>query len=262
MADGAYPSAKPIPPPPQALNGDGSGQPSFPPTKGQTYGSTLPTYRPQPRKPPPPRRRRSRRGCCCCCCLWLTLILVALVFLAAIAAGVFYLIYHPHRPTFEVVGLRLAAFNVSVTGHLTSRLDLNVTARNPNGKIVYLYDAASIAAQSGGVDIGDGTFPAFVHGAENTTLLTTKLSAGAQTALDSTAAANLRKKTTLPLEIDVDTKVGVKIGGLKTKKMGIQVRCTGIDVGVPKGKAAVPVSSTKAACQVKLRIKIWKWTIS
>ncbi|CAL9771813.1 unnamed protein product [Musa acuminata subsp. burmannicoides] len=266
MADRVYPSAKPNPQPSQALNGGGGGggaggAPSFPPTKGQTYSATLPAYRPQPRKPPPPRRR-SRRGCCCSCCLWLTLIIVALVFLAAIAAGVFYAIYRPRRPTFEVDGLRLSAFNVSGAGQLTSRLDLNVTARNPNAKIVYLYDAASISVFSGDVDVGDGSFPAFLQEAKNTTHLSAKLSAPSGQTLDSTAASDLRKKTSLPLEIAVDTKVGVKIGGLKTKKMGIQMRCEGINIGVPKGKAAPVASSPNAACKVKLRIKIWKWTIS
>ncbi|CAL9162440.1 unnamed protein product [Musa hybrid cultivar] len=257
MAEQVYASAKPNHNPPQALNGGGGGgQPSFPPTKGQTYGATLPAYRPQPRKPPP--RRRRRRGCCCSCCLWVTLIVVALVFLAAIAAGVFYLIYHPRRPTFEVGGVRLAAFNVSAAGHITSRLDLNVTARNPNSKIAYLYDAASVSFFSGGVDIGDGSFPAFVQNGKNTTLLATTLSAGAQT-LDSTAASDLRKKTSLQLEIDVDTKVGVKIGGLKTKRMGIHVRCVGIDVGVPKGKAAAPVASPDADCKWVLSPKHFKF---
>ncbi|WOL09073.1 hypothetical protein Cni_G17826 [Canna indica] len=264
MADRVYPSAKPNPQPPQALNGGGGNgeAPSFPPSKGQTYGATLPTYRPQPRKMPPPRRQRRRRGCCCSCCLWLSLILIALVFLASIAAGVFYVIYRPHLPTFEVNGLRLSAFNVSSSDHLTSRIDLNVTARNPSGKMAYLYDAASVSVSSGGVDVGDGSFPAFVHGAKNTTLLATKLSTSGGQTLDSKAAADLRKKTILPLEISVDTKVGVKIGSLKTKKMVIQVRCTGVKVAVPKGKAAPAVSSPNAACKVKLRIKIWKWIIS
>ncbi|KAJ8470953.1 hypothetical protein OPV22_025296 [Ensete ventricosum] len=261
MADRVYPSAKPNPQPPQANNngGGGGGPPSFPPSKGQTYGSTRQGYRPQPRKLPPPPRRR--RGCCCSCCLWLTLIIVAFVFLAAIAAGVFYVIYRPRRPTFEVDGLRLSAFNVSGADQLTSRLELNLTAFNPNRNIVYLYDAASISVFSGGVDVGDGSFPAFIQEAKNATLLAAALSAPGGQTLDSTAVSDLKKKTRLPLEIDVDTKVGVKMGGWKTKKMGIQVRCEGIDVGVPKGKAAPAASSPSAACTVKLRVKIWKWTI-
>ncbi|KAG6487195.1 NDR1/HIN1-like protein 6 [Zingiber officinale] len=256
MEDRVYPSSKPIPPPPQAANG---GPPSFPPTKGQAYGTTLPTYRPQARKAPPPRRRR--RGRCCSCCLWFTLILIVLVFLAAVAAGVFYLIYRPHRPVFDVSGLRLAAFNVSAAGQLTSRINLNVTARNPNRKLVYLYDTASVSVLSDGVDVGDGSFPAFVQDSKNTTLLSATLTSG-QT-LDATAASDLRKRTSLPLEINVSTKVGVKIGSLKTKKLGIRVRCSGVNVAVPTRKAAPATASTSnASCKVKLHLKIWKLTIS
>ncbi|XP_008782538.1 NDR1/HIN1-like protein 13 [Phoenix dactylifera] len=254
MADRVFPSSKPNPQPPQAVNGSG-GPPSFPTTKAQAYGATRPRYRPQPMKP----RRRSSRSCCCACCLWLTLILIALVLLAAIAGGVFYFLYRPRRPDFTVSSLRLAALNVTASNHLASRLDLSVTARNPNKKLVYLYDPISIAVSSGGVDVGDGSFPAFVHDTKNTTILKTTVSSSGES-VDPSAAADLKKKSKLPLEIDLETKAGVKIGGLKTKKIGIKVHCEGIDVAVPKGKTAPSPSSPDVMCKVKLRIKIWKWT--
>ncbi|XP_072999047.1 NDR1/HIN1-like protein 6 [Typha latifolia] len=251
MADRVYPASKPNPAPPRAVNGAAS----FPATKAQSF--QRPAYRPQP-----PKSRRSRRGLCCSILLWLILIIVALVFLAAIAAGVLYLIYRPHRPTFSVSSLRLSAFNVSTTGNLlTSSLDISVTARNPNSKIVFLYDPTSIAVStSGGVGIGDGSFPAFVHEAKNTTLLKTTVRATGES-VDSSAAADLKKSSNLKLEIDLETKAGVKIGKLKTKKVGIRVRCDGIQVAVPKGKTAVAAATPDAVCKVKLRVKIWKWTL-
>ncbi|XP_010915257.2 NDR1/HIN1-like protein 13 [Elaeis guineensis] len=254
MADRVYPSSKPNPQPPQAING-GGGPPSFPATKAQAYGATRPPYRPQPMK----SRRRSRRGRCCTCCLWLTLILIALVLLAAIAGGIFYVLYRPRRPEFTVTSLRLAALNVTASNQLASRFDLSITARNPNKKLVYLYDPISVAISSGGVDVGDGSFPAFVQDTKSTTILKTTVSTSGES-VDASAAADLKKKSKLPLEIDLDTKAGVKIGGLKTKKIGMKVHCEGFDAAVPKGKTAPSPSSPDATCKVKLRIKIWKWT--
>lgn len=251
MADRVYPSSKPNLQTPQAVNG-GGGPPSFPGTKAQAYGARRPVYRPQPMKP-------RRRGRCCSCCLWLTLILIALVLLAAIAGGVFYIIYRPRRPDFTVSSIRLAALNVTASDQLASRLDLSLTVRNPNKKLVYLYDPISIAVSSGGVDVGDGSFPAFVHDTKNITILKTTVSTSGES-VDTSAATDLKKKSKLPVEIDLETKAGVKIGGLETKKMKIKVHCPAIDVAVPKGKTASSPSSPDAACKVKLRIKIWKWT--
>lgn len=90
-------------------------------------------------------------------------------------------------------------------------------------------------------------------------MLSATTSSSGQT-LDSAAGNDLRKSSSLPLEVDMDTKAGVKIGGLKTKKIGIKVRCAGIRAPVPKAKASAAVSPGDG-CKVKLRIKIWKWTL-
>ncbi|RRT31865.1 hypothetical protein B296_00055054 [Ensete ventricosum] len=242
--------------PPRDANGNGTAtangaRPTFPPTKAQQY--RLP-YRPQP---PPPRRR----GCCCVCCLWLTLFLIALVFLAAIAAGVVYVLYRPQRPTFSVSSLRLVALNLSAADLLTSRLDLSVTARNPNRKLVFVYDDVAISASSGGVTIGEGTIPGFLQGTDNTTVLKTTVSSSGRS-LDPTEASDLRKRKRYPLEIELDTKAGVKIGGFKSKRLGIRASCDGIEAMVAKGNATAAATTTGSAkCKVKLRIKIWNWTI-
>ncbi|XP_039127473.1 uncharacterized protein LOC120263579 [Dioscorea cayenensis subsp. rotundata] len=117
------------------------------------YGATCSAYRQQLIWKQ--RHRRSRRGCCCVCYLSLTLVIVALILLGAIVGGVFYVLYHPHRPTFYVSSLRLSTLNLT-SNHLNSRINLSVTARNPNRKLVFIYDPITIAASSSGVDIGDG----------------------------------------------------------------------------------------------------------
>ncbi|EHA8589850.1 NDR1/HIN1-like protein 13 [Cocos nucifera] len=241
-------------------NGGAGGSVSLPDNKARQDRATHPAYRPLP--PLVPRRRRRRLGCCCACFLWLTLILIALVFLAAIAAGFFYVLYHPERLSFSVDSVRLSALNITPSDVLTSRLDVAVSARNPNEKLVFIYDDISIYAYSDGVEIGEGWFPAFVHGTENTTVVNATVSSSGRT-LDPGEAADLRKRKELPLEIDLVTKAGIKIGGFKSKRIGIMVSCDGIEVGVTKGKAAATAATSQAnaRCHAKLRIKIWKWTL-
>lgn len=249
MADRVYPSAKPNPQPPAST----AAQPSFPATKSQMY--QRPMYRPAA---PSKARRRSRGSCCRCLCCWFIIIIILLVFLAAIAGAIFYVLYRPHRPTFTVSSLRLSTFNLTSSNLLTSSLDLSITARNPNKKIVFLYDDISVGVTSNGADVGDGSIPGFVHDAKNTTVL--KVTAGvSRQSVDPSVVSDL-KKSNVQLAVDLETKAGVKFGSLKTKKVGIKVHCEGFQAGAPtKGKPGV-AATPDTVCQVKLRVKIWKWT--
>ncbi|CAK9179964.1 unnamed protein product [Ilex paraguariensis] len=263
MTDRVYPSAKP------AANGTttaaaavsnkaNGGAPTFPATKAQLYNTTRPLYRPQP-----PPRRRSGRSCCCRCCLWTTFTILLIILLAAIAGAVVWVLYRPHRPSFSVSSFQVSQFNItssSQDSQLNSKFNLTVSARNPNGKIIFLYDPITVSITSDGVDIGDGSFPGFVHGKKNTTTLRTVITSAGQS-LDSTAVNSLKNKKSLPLKIKLDTKVKVKIGSLKTTKVGIRVSCDGIKTALPTGKSATTATTSDAKCKVDLRIKIWKWTV-
>ncbi|XP_074576061.1 NDR1/HIN1-like protein 13 [Curcuma longa] len=249
MADGVYPPSKPTPRP--------GGHP-FPPTKSQATGATRLAYRPHPAKAPP-----SRRGFCCSCCLWFVVLLAVLFVLATVSGEIFYALYRPRRPAFSVTSFRVVAFNISSSGHLTSRFELNVTSRNPNKKLSYLYDPISISVVSGGADIGDGSFPAFSQDAGSVTRLSAAASSSsAGQVLDSATASELRRSSVggVPVGVEMETKAGVKIGGLKTKRIGMKVRCEGLSVAFPKGKKPAAASSG-GDCAVKVRIKIWKWSI-
>ncbi|KAF8401002.1 hypothetical protein HHK36_014305 [Tetracentron sinense] len=263
MTDRIYPSAKPASNPPQTLNGNANANtnPSFPATKAQLYGATRPAYRPQP-KP-----RRSRRSCCCAFCLWTTLLIIALLLLMAIAGAVIWVLYRPQRPAFSVSSLRIPQFNITTSkdssSHLNSKLDLTISARNPNKKLVFFYDPLTVTVKSDKVDVGNGSFPSFVHGTKNSTVLKSSISSAGRD-LDTASVAllksDLKKKSGLPLEIKLETKVKVKMGGLKTSKVGIRVSCDGIQAAVPKGKSPSTASTSDAKCKVNLRVKIWKWT--
>ncbi|XWS18865.1 hypothetical protein CRYUN_Cryun32bG0081700 [Craigia yunnanensis] len=252
MTDRVYPSYK------QATNGTASANPSFPATKAQLYGASRPLYRPQP------NRHRSRRSCWCSCCLWTTVAILLLILLAAIAGTILYVLYRPHRPTFSVSSLKVSTFNITSASKLITNINLNVTAKNPNKKLVYTYDPITISLfTNDDIDIGDGSFGSFVHGTKNTTLLKAAITSSNQE-LDDTSAGKLKtalkSENGLPLKIKLDTKVKAKMGALKTPKLGIRVICEGIKVTVPKGKSATTASTSNAKCKVDLRIKIWKWT--
>ncbi|XP_038875722.1 NDR1/HIN1-like protein 13 [Benincasa hispida] len=231
----------------------------FPATKSQLYGASRPAYRPQPH-----HRRRRSRSCCCSVCLWLSLTIILLIFLLAIASAVVYLIYRPHRPSFSVSAVKLSQFNITSSSLLNSKFDLNVSTRNPNKKLVFTYNPVSISIFSNEIDIGHGVLPGFVHNTKNTTLLKTSIiSKGQQldSSSESTLKSSMKSKKGLPLQIQLDTKVKLKMGALKSPKIGIRVSCDGISVNVPTGKSPATASTSGAKCKVDLRIKIWKWTI-
>ncbi|KAJ0006848.1 NDR1/HIN1-like protein 6 [Pistacia vera] len=250
MADRVYPSAK------QNING---ANPAFPATKSQLYGANRPTYRPTP------RRHRYRRSCCCSCCLWITLTIIFLVFLVAIAGAIIYVLYRPHRPSFSVSSLKITTLNLTSSSTLVTNINLNVTAKNPNKELVYYYDPISISLLTNDdeIAIGSGSFPAFVHGTKNTTLLKTSIKGNSQALDDASASkikSEMKSKSGLPLKIKLETKMKVKMGAIKSPKVRIRVSCDGIRATVPTGKTATTASTSNAKCKVDWRIKIWKWT--
>ena len=298
MADRVYPAAKPNPPPgaATAANGAGTGNgnaaASFPAPKSQMY--QRPIYRPQA----PAKRRRGRSCRCsfCCCFCWALLAVILLAFVAAVAGGAFYLLYRPQRPSFTVSSVRLASLNLTSSPTaplLTDAITLTVTARNPNKKMVYLYDdlTVSVATAANAVSLGSTTVPGFTHAAGNTTVVTATVSSNGVTVDPSGAGSDIKRSGAFSVVVDADTSAGVRVGGLKTKKIGIQVHCEGIKVTPPppppppapkrvKGKnstvalapapapaadaattrTAATVSTAAHSCKVRVRVKIWKWT--
>lgn len=251
MADKVYPASKPTA---NAATGGGSNR-TFPPTKTQQlYNTTRPVYR-------PPKRRRHRRSCCCSCCLWTTVFIIVLLLLVAIAGAVFWVLYRPHRPSFAVSSIQLSQFKLTSAG-LASKFNFALIAQNPNKKIKFFYDPINVSILSDGIDVGAGSFPGFEHGTKNTTTLKAVISSSGQS-LDSTQISTLKSelknKKSLELKIELNTKVKVKVGGLKSKKVGIRVSCDGVKVAVPTGKTPTSAVTSNVKCEVDLRFKIWKW---
>ncbi|XP_024972124.1 NDR1/HIN1-like protein 6 [Cynara cardunculus var. scolymus] len=234
MAEKIFPDTKPT-----AVKGSGATanattttanvNTTFSASKPQIYNAARPVYRSRP--------HRSRRSCYCYCCLWIIFIILLSTILAAIAGGILFLLYRPHRPSFSVSSLQLSRFN------LTTRFNLTVTARNPNKNIVFYFDSVSVSINSKGGVIGDGTIPAFVTAKKSSTIL--------KTAVRAQRVDDLKENKSLALKIELDSKVKVKIGSHMSKKAAIRVVCDGIKA----------LATSNAECTVDLRIKIWKWTI-
>lgn len=113
------------------------------------------------------------------------------------------------------------------------------------------------------VFIGNGTLPAFVSNSKNETtfkgvVVTTSIDLDAETV--NNLRPDLKKKNGILLKVQMDTKVTVKMGGLKSKKVGIRVSCDGVKGVLPKGKSPSLANVSGAKCKVDLRIKIWRWT--
>ncbi|XP_047312174.1 NDR1/HIN1-like protein 13 [Impatiens glandulifera] len=251
MADRVYPSAKPT------ASGGGENV-AFPPAKVLPPNATRPFYRPQL------LRHRNRRSCCCRCCLWITFTIFLIVILAALSGVLVWFVYRPHTPHFSVSSFQVSELNIK-SSKLISKFNLTLIAQNPNKKIVFFYDPTAISITSDGVDIGDGTLPAFTQATRNTTALRTVIGGSAARSIDDASAILLKSKLknsgNLAVKIQLDTKVKVKMGALKTKKVAIRVSCDGINAAVPVGKAAKTATVANVKCKVDLRIKIWKWTL-
>ncbi|CAH1451693.1 unnamed protein product [Lactuca virosa] len=272
MTDRVHPTSKP--------NGTGTTvrNPKLPPPPAKTQINNLNRLPYRPNLPNYQRKRRSGlRRCFCLCCFWSVLVIILVLLLAGIAGCVLYLLYHPQPPTFSVTSLKISQFNLTTasddTTRLTSKLNLTISTKNPNNKIVFYYDPIAITCLSEETQIATGSFGnSFTSSPNNITIIRSAISSTSlllETETVDRMRSDLKKKSGLPLKILLDTQATMKIESIKSKKVGIRIKCEGIHSLIPKkggvksnssssSVAAATVSDAK--CEVDLRIKIWKWT--
>nr|GLL37993.1 uncharacterized protein LOC109158424 [Ipomoea trifida] len=274
MADRVYPSAKQNgtaanPAAATATNGTAAAAAATNPPKPQLYNPNRIPYRPTPTAYHRHDRRRCNcRRCFCLSCFWAVMIICILLLLAAIAGAIFYVLYRPQRPAFSVSSLKISQFNLTTTAaddttRLTAKLNLTLSAKNPNKKLIYTYAPISLTAFASQVTLANGSFPGFLSDPNNITIIHSTLSLSSQVLdADSVSALNsdLKRRRGLPIRIVMDTMVVLKLEKLKSKKFGIRVTCEGIHSQTPKGKTPATATTSDASCKVDLRIKIWKWT--
>ncbi|KAL6534010.1 hypothetical protein OROHE_013843 [Orobanche hederae] len=248
--------------------------PNPPATKAHLYNPKRHPYRPTPtsRHRHKHDRRFSCRRCLCITCFWSVLILISILLLAAIASAAFYALYQPRRPTFSVISLKISAFNLTTTAddsssaHLTTRINITLATRNTNKKITYYYDPIStsvVLRRKKSFVLAIGSFANFTTSPNNISVIHTALARNIlvlEPDVVNSLKSDLKRKRGLPMEIVMDTRVGVKMEKLNMKKIGIRIKCGVIHGLVPKGKKVTPANTANAKCKVVPTIKIWKWT--
>ncbi|KAK9946270.1 hypothetical protein M0R45_011743 [Rubus argutus] len=268
MTDRVYPSSSKL-----ATNGATNGTTVT--TTAANPTATKPQPLRQPYRPQPQyhhrRHRRSNRNLCCCCCFWSILILLTLALLAAIAGTAVYVLYRPHRPEFTVTSLKIGKLNLTdspdgATSHLVTLFNLTLASKNPNNHLSFAYESFALTLTLSGntdVQIANGSIPAFTSDTKNFTSFRSILSTSNDLDVESVKSlrSDLRRKTGVPMKLQMDTKVKVTMGGkLKSNKVGIRVTCQQIRGVAPKGKSPSAASVADSKCNVDLRIKIWRWT--
>lgn len=199
----------------------------------------------------PPRRRRNP---CCCCLAWIFCLLILLIALIAIAAAVLYIIFWPQLPKYSLHSISVDRFNISQEQRLSSDLVVSIKAQNPNKKIgIYYDDGNRLSVLFSGREISAGTIPAFFQAPRNTTLEQIKLTASRvpfSAALHSALNAD-QTKGSVPLDVEMDEPVELKIGSLKTPKITMQLRCS-LTVNQLTAKQNVRIRQESCSFKIKL----------
>ncbi|XP_039036590.1 uncharacterized protein LOC120173516 [Hibiscus syriacus] len=256
--------SKPVAPP--AANGGTVGA-----TTATTNGGTTkphlynPTSRQAYRQPYNRRHHHHpQRNYWFCCCFWTILVILILALLSAIAGSIVYVLYRPH-PTALLSPSLTSVSTADSSSHISTLLNLTLSSKNPNSHLSFSYDPFDISCETsnGGVFIANGTLPASVSNSKNETsfkgVVMTRASDPDSNAVNK-LRSDLKRKSEVSLKIEMDTKVRVKMDGVKSKKVGIRVTCDDIKGVVPKGKSPAVADVSTSKCKVDLQIKIWKWT--
>lgn len=66
--------------------------------------------------------------------------IVVILILAGITAGVLWIVYHPHKPKFAVVGAAVYNLNISSPPYISISMQFTIITRNPNNRVSIYYD--------------------------------------------------------------------------------------------------------------------------
>ncbi|KAK6144151.1 hypothetical protein DH2020_020971 [Rehmannia glutinosa] len=236
-------TANPPPPTPTSSSTADSGQkpkaPNPPPSNlvppPATYVVQLP--REQIFRYPPPEnarkletltRRKNRRSCCRRCCCFTFCLLLLLIVAAAISAGVLYLVFDFKSPKYTVTNISIKGLNLTSAAPISPEIDVTIRAENPNGKIgIYYLKDSSVNVLYNDVKLSGGVLPAFYQPKKNVTVLQTPLTGSdiVLTGAVRTALRNAQNRRRVPLVVNVEAPVKIRVGSAKTWEITAKVRC-------------------------------------
>ncbi|XP_074293962.1 NDR1/HIN1-like protein 13 [Silene latifolia] len=248
-----------------------------PPYKNQQF-APVPRYRPRPlpthRDDLDRHPRRRRRQCCTCKCffltiLWVILITIAFLLLAAVTAAVFYFVYNPKPPSFTLSSFKIAQFNLTspTQFNANTKFNLSLTTTNPNGKIKFYYSPIKLTLITHqNIVIGQGKFPSFIHDVKNNTMLFTTITNNVtiDDALFGKLQNDMKKKNgrVMNLLVKIDAKLAVKIGDkVNVKNVGLKVNCGVIKIHGSKNNGKFSVEIVNENCNVHFFIILNDWEI-
>ncbi|CAI8597723.1 unnamed protein product [Vicia faba] len=187
----------------------------------------LPVYGyPSPANAFPYANNNQRKNSWCgrCCCLWWFIgIILTLAVLFVIAVVAFCLITRPELPYFAIDSIAVNGMNLTSSSVISPAVDVFIRADNGNNKIGIYYEKHSTAEIFyRDVCLCNGALPAFYQPTNNVTVFQTVLK-GNGTKLaerDRRALVNAVAKWSVPLTLKMRAPVKVKVGLVRTWKIG------------------------------------------
>ncbi|XP_077240133.1 NDR1/HIN1-like protein 13 isoform X2 [Tasmannia lanceolata] len=192
-----------------------------------------------------------RNSCCCFCLSWICCLFFLILLLIALASTFFYVIFRPKLPNYSINTLSVKPFNLTSTDPtLSPEFHVAVRADNPNKNIgIFYVDGSSVTVSYSNVVLCNGVLPAFYQGTNNVTVFKTVLT-GSGIRLSSVVRSTLvgeQKIGRIPLDLDLDFLVRMKVGAVKTWTVTVKVSC---DLTVDK--LTVNSKIVSKVCKVKL----------
>lgn len=182
--------------------------------------------------PPPPPRRRARRSHCgcgffcgCLCWYFCCYFLLVLLIIAAVAASVIYL--NPKPPSYSITNFAITDFNFSSDFDIRTKITITVKAENPNDKIGISYgDDSKVRLAYRDIDLCSGALPSFYQDYHNVTVVTVEMNGKSELKAEAGEALRAdKKKGEVPVEVYVKVPVKLRIVGVDTKYITIDVKC-------------------------------------
>ncbi|GAV61730.1 LEA_2 domain-containing protein [Cephalotus follicularis] len=199
-------------------------------------------------------RPPKRRSCCCKCFCWTISLLLLLIVVIGAVIGILYLVFQPKLPKVSVDRLEITQFNLAADSSLDTTFDVTITVKNPNKKIGIYYEGGSyIGVYYTETKLSEGSLPKFYQGHENTTVLDLQMSGETQNATTLLTALQQQQLLTgnIPLDLNVNQPVRIKLGNLKLMKIKFKISCRLV---VDSLSANNEIGIQSNSCKFKLRL--------
>ncbi|KAF8014646.1 hypothetical protein BT93_H0451 [Corymbia citriodora subsp. variegata] len=200
-----------------------------------------------------PSRPPRTRSCCCRCLCWTICLLVVLLFVVGAAAAILYAVFQPKLPEYSVQKLRITDLRLNIDLTLYAKFEVQITANNPNKRIGIYYEKGGwLAVWYENDKLCQGSLPIFYQGHKNVTELNVRLSGQTRSGRTLMNALQEQQQTgQIPLTLNVNAPVAVKVGRLKLRKVRILGKCLLV---VNSLSTSNPVSIRASDCSYRLKL--------